>query len=144
VERLKNRGYQGADLDDRNMRRFARRELGRSRSSSRNRDDLDLPPDVEIPTSDLQPGFREFMENYPDTSKPLASEERGKQQARDIEPFAAATSDQPVADESIDDENEPILQQIPTKKFECKHGGCGKSYSTAEQLYRHQQSRKCY
>jgi hypothetical protein len=145
AERLKKRGYQGADLDERNMRRFARHELGRSRSSSRNREDWDLLPDVEIPTSDLQRGFREFMEEYPDTSKPLASEERGEQPARDVEPFAAATSDLPVADESVDDKNEPILQHIPTRKFECKHGGCDKRYSTADELYTHQLSRrKCY
>src|SRR5690349_981696 len=28
------------------------------------------------------------------------------------------------------------------KKFECKHEGCGKSYSRAEHLYRHQLNRK--
>ena len=27
------------------------------------------------------------------------------------------------------------------KKFECKHEGCGKSYSRAEHLYRHQLNR---
>jgi len=30
----------------------------------------------------------------------------------------------------------------PDKKFECKHEGCGKSYSRAEHLYRHQLNRK--
>lgn len=28
------------------------------------------------------------------------------------------------------------------KKFDCKHEGCGKSYSRAEHLYRHQLNRK--
>lgn len=28
------------------------------------------------------------------------------------------------------------------KKFECKHEGCGKSYSRAEHLYRHQLNRE--
>lgn len=28
------------------------------------------------------------------------------------------------------------------KKFECAHEGCGKSYSRAEHLYRHQLNRK--
>lgn len=28
------------------------------------------------------------------------------------------------------------------KKFECKHEGCGKSYSRAEHLYRHQLNRQ--
>ena len=28
------------------------------------------------------------------------------------------------------------------KKFECKHDGCGKSYSRAEHLYRHQLNRR--
>lgn len=30
------------------------------------------------------------------------------------------------------------------KKFECKHEGCGKSYSRAEHLYRHQLNRESY
>lgn len=30
------------------------------------------------------------------------------------------------------------------KKFECKHEGCGKSYSRAEHLYRHQLNRKYF
>lgn len=30
------------------------------------------------------------------------------------------------------------------KKFECPHEGCGKSYSRAEHLYRHQLNRKCF
>lgn len=29
------------------------------------------------------------------------------------------------------------------KKFECPHEGCGRSYSRAEHLYRHQLNRKC-
>jgi uncharacterized Zn-finger protein len=29
------------------------------------------------------------------------------------------------------------------KKFECPHEGCGKQYSRAEHLYRHQLNRKC-
>lgn len=29
------------------------------------------------------------------------------------------------------------------KKFECPHEGCGKSYSRAEHLYRHQLNREC-
>jgi hypothetical protein len=30
------------------------------------------------------------------------------------------------------------------KKFECKHEGCGKSYSRAEHLYRHQLNRESH
>lgn len=29
------------------------------------------------------------------------------------------------------------------RKFECTHEGCGKSYSRAEHLYRHQLNRMC-
>ena len=29
------------------------------------------------------------------------------------------------------------------KKYECPHDGCGKSYSRAEHLYRHQLNRTC-
>lgn len=31
---------------------------------------------------------------------------------------------------------------LAEKKFECKHEGCGKSYSRAEHLYRHQLNRQ--
>ncbi|KIW63851.1 hypothetical protein PV04_08823 [Phialophora macrospora] len=31
-----------------------------------------------------------------------------------------------------------VVKPNPDKKFECKHEGCGKSYSRAEHLYRHQ------
>jgi len=30
-----------------------------------------------------------------------------------------------------------VAKPNPDKKFECKHEGCGKSYSRAEHLYRH-------
>jgi len=36
-----------------------------------------------------------------------------------------------------------VVKPNPDKKFECKHEGCGKSYSRAEHLYRHQLNRKC-
>jgi uncharacterized Zn-finger protein len=35
-----------------------------------------------------------------------------------------------------------IVKPNSEKKFECKHEGCGKSYSRAEHLYRHQLNRK--
>ena len=35
-----------------------------------------------------------------------------------------------------------IVKPNAEKKFECKHEGCGKSYSRAEHLYRHQLNRK--
>jgi hypothetical protein len=35
-----------------------------------------------------------------------------------------------------------VAKPNPDKKFECKHEGCGKSYSRAEHLYRHQLNRK--
>lgn len=35
-----------------------------------------------------------------------------------------------------------VVKPNPDKKFECKHEGCGKSYSRAEHLYRHQLNRK--
>lgn len=31
---------------------------------------------------------------------------------------------------------------LSEKRFECKHDGCGKSYSRAEHLYRHQLNRE--
>ena len=35
-----------------------------------------------------------------------------------------------------------VAKPNPDKKFECKHEGCGKSYSRAEHLYRHQLNRE--
>lgn len=35
-----------------------------------------------------------------------------------------------------------VVKPNPDKKFECKHEGCGKSYSRAEHLYRHQLNRE--
>ena len=35
-----------------------------------------------------------------------------------------------------------VAKPNPDKKFDCKHEGCGKSYSRAEHLYRHQLNRK--
>ena len=35
-----------------------------------------------------------------------------------------------------------VTKPNPDKKFECKHEGCGKSYSRAEHLYRHQLNRE--
>lgn len=35
-----------------------------------------------------------------------------------------------------------VVKPNAEKKFECKHEGCGKSYSRAEHLYRHQLNRK--
>lgn len=35
-----------------------------------------------------------------------------------------------------------VVKPNSDKKFECKHEGCGKSYSRAEHLYRHQLNRK--
>ena len=33
------------------------------------------------------------------------------------------------------------ITKVPDKKYECPHEGCGKSYSRAEHLYRHQLNR---
>ena len=35
-----------------------------------------------------------------------------------------------------------VVKPNPDKKFECRHDGCGKSYSRAEHLYRHQLNRE--
>ena len=37
-----------------------------------------------------------------------------------------------------------VVKPNPDKKFECKHEGCGKSYSRAEHLYRHQLNRESF
>ena len=75
-----------------------------------------------------------------------------------------AQRQQQVEDEDIDDlavdhagsPSEDMPDAPPTKKrrrgakansekkFECKHEGCGKSYSRAEHLYRHQLNRESH
>jgi len=35
-----------------------------------------------------------------------------------------------------------VVKPNSDKKFECKHEGCGKAYSRAEHLYRHQLNRR--
>ena len=45
------------------------------------------------------------------------------------------------ADNSTPKKRKRALKPNLDKKFECKHEGCGKSYSRAEHLYRHQLNR---
>ena len=54
--------------------------------------------------------------------------------------------DTEMADQKSDDtplkkRRRPVKPNLD-KKFECKHEGCGKSYSRAEHLYRHQLNRE--
>jgi hypothetical protein len=52
---------------------------------------------------------------------------------------------QPMIDVKADEppkKRRRVVKPNSEKKFECKHEGCGKSYSRAEHLYRHQLNRK--
>ena len=60
-----------------------------------------------------------------------------------------SSDDAQIAEEEIENPSmEPpkkkrrVVKPNPDKKFECKHEGCGKSYSRAEHLYRHQLNRE--
>lgn len=78
-----------------------------------------------------------------DMTSPASDENRGRRRTRDDE----HEDDQ---DNQADDGDAPPgssrkrrrSRKGLDKKFECPHEGCGKSYSRAEHLYRHQLNRK--
>lgn len=70
---------------------------------------------------------------------------RGRDEGRDA---SHAGHDQHDSGEPSHSQSDSVKKRKRTrkgdseKKFECKHEGCGKSYSRAEHLYRHQLNRK--
>lgn len=76
---------------------------------------------------------------------------KGERTDRGFQRLDAHGNTQTTQDADTDPANSSVVgngstkkrkRTIPTdKKFECKHEGCGKSYSRAEHLYRHQLNR---
>lgn len=81
---------------------------------------------------------------------PASDENRGRRRTRDDE-HADDHDNQDDGDGDDDGDGPPGSSRKRRrsrkgldKKFECPHEGCGKSYSRAEHLYRHQLNRKLY
>ncbi|KAK5199714.1 hypothetical protein LTR20_005589 [Exophiala xenobiotica] len=75
----------------------------------------------------------------------MADAEAEYKREQDVGTQNGSSDDTQVAEEEIENPStEPpkkkrrVVKPNPDKKFECKHEGCGKSYSRAEHLYRHQ------
>jgi hypothetical protein len=80
---------QGPLQDDRNIREFARRELGRARSSSRASEDLDSPSYGRLNESESNLGYGDALERRSETRMPPENEEEDKQTWSGIEPSTA-------------------------------------------------------
>jgi len=78
----------------------------------------------------------------PTPASPDSSETRGRRRDRDED---GDTGDGDGADGEGNGSSRKRRRSRKglDKKFECPHEGCGKSYSRAEHLYRHQLNRKC-
>jgi len=85
-----------------------------------------------------------------DASQVDNEESRGRRQERARSTTAKAEDD--TGDEKADPGDGAGGKQCRRKRsrkgleknFPCPHGGCGKSYSRAEHLYRHQLNRECF
>lgn len=73
---------------------------------------------------------------------PTSDENRGKRRPRDDEHVDDQDSQAEDGDASPGSLKKRRIRKGLEKKFECPHEGCGKSYSRAEHLYRHQLNRK--
>jgi hypothetical protein len=60
----------------------------------------------------------------------------------DLAPDDAGSPDEDMPDAPPTKKRRRGAKANSEKKFECKHEGCGKSYSRAEHLYRHQLNRQ--
>ncbi|KAF4541484.1 Pfs domain protein [Lasiodiplodia theobromae] len=69
---------------------------------------------------------------------PTSDENRGKRRPRDDEHVDDQDSQAEDGDASPGSLKKRRIRKGLEKKFECPHEGCGKSYSRAEHLYRHQ------
>ena len=56
----------------------------------------------------------------------------------EVQPMTESKTDEPPK------KRRRVVKPNSDKKFECKHEGCGKAYSRAEHLYRHQLNRKSH
>lgn len=71
-------------------------------------------------------------------------QENGAPPAEELEPKSEDLDAEHEIDDVIDDRPKKRRRviKIPDKKYECPQPDCGKSYSRAEHLYRHQLNRK--
>lgn len=76
----------------------------------------------------------------PTPASPDSADTRGRRRDRSDE---GDTGDGADADGQGSSRKRRRSRKGLDKKFECPHEGCGKSYSRAEHLYRHQLNREC-
>lgn len=79
----------------------------------------------------------------------MASTEADYEREQEMGAQNGSSDDAPIAQEGggLSSKAPPkkkrkVVKLNPDKKFECKHEGCGKAYSRAEHLYRHQLNRE--
>lgn len=72
------------------------------------------------------------------TEQDVGAQNGPPEDAQTMQELPESTADEPPK------KRRRVVKPNPDKKFECKHEGCGKSYSRAEHLYRHQLNRKLY
>lgn len=109
--------------------------------------DFRKPLDPQLPRPAPQSAPRMERQEQEITS-PTSDENRGRRRTRDDE-HADERDNQDDGDDDGDGDG-PLgssrkrrrSRKGLDKKFECPHEGCGKSYSRAEHLYRHQLNRK--
>lgn len=80
----------------------------------------------------------------PTPASPDSGETRGRRRDRDDEGDTGDGADGADGEGTGSSRKRRRSRKGLDKKFECPHEGCGKSYSRAEHLYRHQLNRKCY
>lgn len=89
-------------------------------------------------------GMEGIME--PEADSPIKDDGRGRRRTRDDERGDDSSDNGSDGQEGATGSSRKRRRSRKglDKKFECPHPGCGKSYSRAEHLYRHQLNRKCF
>ena len=90
----------------------------------------------ELAKSQFEPNMEAATDREPPTpASPDSGEARGRRRDRED------SGDEGVDGETGGSRKRRRSRKGLDKKFECPHEGCGKSYSRAEHLYRHQLNR---
>lgn len=82
----------------------------------------------------------------PEADSPIKDDGRGRRRTRDDERGDDSSDNGSDGQEGATGSSRKRRRSRKglDKKFECPQPGCGKSYSRAEHLYRHQLNRKCF
>ncbi|GME66287.1 c2h2 finger domain-containing protein [Neofusicoccum parvum] len=106
--------------------------------------DFRKPLDAQLSRTAAQSAPRMEQQEQEITS-PTSDENRGRRRTRDDEHVDDLDNNEDDGDGPPGSSRKRRRSRKGLdKKFECPHEGCGKSYSRAEHLYRHQLNRKLY